>query len=177
VPRPVPAPLDGDDCEDPDDVRWVLLLSVDGPDGPDVVYRVGSFDGAHLDVGPPRSLDAGPDVHAAATWTDAPDGRRVLLGWMADPDDADSTPTAPWRGAMTLPRELSLHTVDGSPTLRQRVPEVTGGLEVHLDRCSVEVFAGGTSSTHLVFPTEPYRTVTGTAGFHVLVPTPQEETP
>lgn len=201
--------------------HWVLLLSVDGPDGPDVVYRVGSFDGVHL------------------------------LGWMADPDDAGSTPTAPWRGAMTLPRELSLRTVDGAPTLRQRVrqevsgrlvhevgelpatdgvvvcrfsgdaswefsagddvmrvaveghelvvdrrtsglvdfhpsfprvtrsplPLGTGGLEVHLDRCSVEVFAGGTSSTDLVFPTEPYRTVTGTAGFHVLAPTPQEEAP
>ncbi|WP_380160065.1 glycoside hydrolase family 32 protein [Kineococcus sp. R86509] len=246
-----PLPLDGDDSGDPDDVRWVLLLSVNGPDGSDVVYRVGSFDGVHLDVGPPRSLDAGPDVYAAATWTDAPDGRRVLLGWMADPDYAGSTPTAPWRGAMTLPRELSLCTVDGSPTLRQRVPEeVTGRLvhevgdlpgtdcvvvcrfagdaswefsageavlrvaveghelvvdrrtsglvdfhpsfprvtrsplppgtaelTVHLDRCSVEVFAGGTSSTHLVFPTEPYREITGTAGFRVLVPTPQEETP
>ena len=30
---------------------------------------------------------------------------------------AEAVPTSPWRGSMTLPRELSLATVDGVPRL------------------------------------------------------------
>ena len=35
---------------------------------------------------------------------------------------AEAVPTSPWRGSMTLPRELSLATVDGVPRLRQTIP-------------------------------------------------------
>ena len=36
---------------------------------------------------------------------------------MSNWDYAAKVPTTPWRGAMTLPRELSLKTIDGEPTL------------------------------------------------------------
>ncbi|WP_432541484.1 glycoside hydrolase family 32 protein [Kineococcus sp. SYSU DK002] len=114
-------PLDLDGQE-----RWVLLLSVQDATGSRVEYRVGSFDGARFTGGPARSFDVGPDVYAVSTWTDAPDGRRVLIGWMAQPTYAGATPTAPWRGAMTLPRDLSLTAGDdGEPVLVQSFsPEV-----------------------------------------------------
>lgn len=113
-----PLQLDGQE-------HWVLLLSLQDETGSRVEYRVGSFDGSTFSSGPGRAFDVGPDVYAVATWTDAPDDRRVLIGWMAQPTYAGSTPTAPWRGAMTLPRDLSLATVDGLPTLVQQFsPEV-----------------------------------------------------
>lgn len=104
---------------------WVLLLSVQDAEGSRVVHRVGSFDGATFTGGPPRLLDVGPDCYAVSTWTDAPDGRRVLIGWMAQPTYAGATPTTPWRGAMTAPRDLSLAWEDGAPVLVQEFsPEV-----------------------------------------------------
>nr|WP_281373096.1 glycoside hydrolase family 32 protein [Kineococcus aurantiacus] len=114
-----PLRLDGEEL-------WVLVLSVQDADGSRVVHRVGSFDGSVFTGGPPRLLDAGQDFYAPATWTGAPAGRRVLLGWMAQPTYAGATPTSPWRGAMTAPRDLSLARVDGSPVVVQKFsPEVT----------------------------------------------------
>ena len=76
---------------------------------------VGSFDGVSFtpDVRGFQRLDHGPDDYAAVTWNDAPDRRRVLLGWMANWAYAGDLPTTPWRGAMTLPRELSLRRREG----------------------------------------------------------------
>jgi sucrose-6-phosphate hydrolase SacC (GH32 family) len=47
---------------------------------------------------------------AAVTWSNAPetDGRRILLGWMSNWDYTQDVPTAPWRGAMIVPRSLAL---------------------------------------------------------------------
>jgi len=113
-----PLSLDGEEL-------WVLLLSVQDDRGSRVEYRVGRFDGTNFSGGPTKPFEPGPDVYAVSTYTDAPDGRRVLIGWMAQPTYAGQTPTAPWRGAMTLPRDLSLTRVDGEPTLVQELsPEI-----------------------------------------------------
>jgi len=49
---------------------------------------------------------------------------------MANAQYADAVPTSPWRGSMTLPRELSLATVDGVPRLLQTLPaEAAAGLD------------------------------------------------
>jgi sucrose-6-phosphate hydrolase SacC (GH32 family) len=55
-----------------------------------------------------RWLDYGRDNYAGITFANAPDGRRIFIGWMSNWEYAHSFPTRPWRGAMTLPRELSL---------------------------------------------------------------------
>jgi fructan beta-fructosidase len=105
---------------------WVLLLSVQDARGSRVEHRVGTFDGTTFTGGPAREFEPGPDVYAVATFTDAPDDRRVLIGWMAQPTYAGATPTSPWRGAMTLPRDLSLAASDDGPVLVQRLsPEIT----------------------------------------------------
>ncbi|GJM68980.1 hypothetical protein HMSSN036_11960 [Paenibacillus macerans] len=55
------------------------------------------------------------------TWSDIPeqDGRRVIIGWMSNWKYASETPTGTWRGAMTLPRVLSLTSRDEGVVLTQ----------------------------------------------------------
>lgn len=139
-----PLTLDGEEF-------WVLLLSVQDDTGSRVEYRVGSFDGSTFSSGPGRSFDDGPDVYAVSTYTDAPDDRRVLIGWMAQPTYAGSTPTLPWRGAMTLPRDLSLTSVDGAPLLVQTFsPEVSAAFPTEVaglpGACLVECGFSGNAS-------------------------------
>ena len=63
-----------------------------------------------------RPLDQGLDFYAAQTMEDA-DGRRILIGWMQDPDTAEHRGIDyPINGQMSLPRELELK--DGRLTQR-----------------------------------------------------------
>ncbi|MBC2662334.1 glycoside hydrolase family 32 protein [Novosphingobium flavum] len=104
--------------------KWLLLHSVNpgGPNGGSATrYIVGDFDGTRFSPDPlfaraiardgPRWLDWGRDNYAGVTWSGLPDDqdRVVLIGWMNNWDYADKVPTVSWRGAMTLPRELTLH--------------------------------------------------------------------
>ena len=59
-------------------------------------------------------VDYGRDNYAGVTWSDVPkeDGRRIFLGWMTNWEYANVVPTERWRGAMTLPRLLSLEKKD-----------------------------------------------------------------
>jgi fructan beta-fructosidase len=62
-------------------------------------------------------LDYGKDYYAAVSWNDAPGGKRLMIGWMNNWQYANQTPTSPWRSAMSIPREVTLRTVDGRPQL------------------------------------------------------------
>lgn len=95
--------------------KWVLLVSLN-PGGPNngsaTQYFIGEFDGQrfvqqHTEI---LWLDYGPDCYAGVTFSDIPshDGRRIMLAWMTNWLYASHQPTAPWRGAMTFPRELTL---------------------------------------------------------------------
>jgi fructan beta-fructosidase len=92
--------------------KWVLLVSLN-PGGPNkgsaTQYFVGEFDGEAFtaDDSIIRWLDFGPDNYAAVSWDNTP-GERLIIGWMNNWTYANFTPTAPWRGAMTLPRKLEL---------------------------------------------------------------------
>tara|TARA_R110001583_G_scaffold126404_2_gene277945 strand:+ start:945 stop:2447 length:1503 start_codon:yes stop_codon:yes gene_type:complete len=112
--------------------KWVLLVSLNpgGPNGGSATrYFVGHFDGEgfyadHTDV---RWLDYGPDNYAGVTWSDVlqNSNRRILLGWMSNWQYANQVPTDPWRGAMTLPRELSLIPTDlGLLLAAKPIPEI-----------------------------------------------------
>ena len=65
-------------------------------------------------------VDYGKDFYAAVTWNDAPDGKRLMIGWMNNWLYGGGTPTSPWRSAMSVPRELGLRTIDGRPRLVQQ---------------------------------------------------------
>ncbi|MFF2830287.1 glycoside hydrolase family 32 protein [Cellulosimicrobium cellulans] len=136
-------PLDGDD----DDPRWVLLLSTNpvgedpDPSGSSMHYVVGHFDGTSFVPDSPelRPLDHGRDYYAAVTFDAAPDGEAVTIGWMSNWRYAHLFPSAPWRGAMSLPRVLALRTVQGRPTLVQAPPAFVRELLEHGSAAEVAV--------------------------------------
>lgn len=121
----------------PGTVTWVLLFSVnpDGRGGGSATRHVlGNFDGISFTPAPgtsPRRLDWGADFYAATSFTDAPGGRRIIMGWMGNWEYAAQVPTSPWRGLMTLPREVSIVAADGQQELVQRpIPELLAIEEV-----------------------------------------------
>lgn len=108
--------------------RWVLIVNIGNgaPNGGSgTQYFVGQFDGRTFknDNKPDDFLwlDYGRDNYAGVTWANAPDDRRVLLGWMSNWHYAQVVPTKSWRSAMTLPRELSLKTTEKGVRLVQKI--------------------------------------------------------
>ncbi|MDB5012282.1 MAG: glycoside hydrolase family protein [Daejeonella sp.] len=97
---------------------WVLLVSIN-PGGPNkgsaTQYFVGDFDGKTFKpyTTETRWVDWGADNYAGITWGNTGD-RRIFLGWMSNWQYANVVPTEKWRSAMTIPRELSLKTVDNT---------------------------------------------------------------
>lgn len=100
------------------DSHWVLIVSIDSyaphTGGSATQYFVGNFDGKKFVSEQTETLwlDFGADNYAGVTWSDIPkqDGRTIMIGWMSNWAYALKQPTAPWKGAMTLPRELNLVT-------------------------------------------------------------------
>lgn len=115
--------------------RWVLIVNLN-PGGPaggsGCQYFVGDFDGTRFTPDPssgsaPLWADYAPDFYAGVSWSDIPkrDGRRLWLGWMSNWLYAGDVPTAPWRSAMSLPRELGLRqTRDGLRLVQTPVREL-----------------------------------------------------
>lgn len=66
-------------------------------------------------------LDYGRDYYAAVSFSNMPDNKRVMLGWMNNWDYANTIPTTPWRSAMSLPREVQLTQTPDGPRLAQSV--------------------------------------------------------
>ncbi|KAL2842431.1 glycosyl hydrolase [Aspergillus pseudodeflectus] len=64
-------------------------------------------------------LDYGPDFYAALSWSGLPQDKRTIVAWMNNWQYASLIPTDPWRSAATVPRQLSLKTVNKRPTLVQ----------------------------------------------------------
>jgi fructan beta-fructosidase len=110
------------------ETKWVLLQSIGNGSpngGSGTQYFIGSFDGKTFknDNNPETILwlDYGCDNYAGVTWSNAPNGRRIFLGWMSNWQYAQDVPTSPWRSAMTLPRELSLKKTGNNLRLFQSV--------------------------------------------------------
>jgi fructan beta-fructosidase len=71
-------------------------------------------------------LDHGSDFYAGVTWSNVPDDRRILLAWMSNWAYTLDVPTSPWRGAMTIPRSLTLrHTSAGLRLAQKPVEELS----------------------------------------------------
>lgn len=101
-----------------DTSKWVLICNIN-PGGPfggsGIQYFIGDWDGktftADLDSDgriPTKWLDHGKDNYALVSWSNAPDNRRVAIGWMSNWQYAADVPTRQFRSANTLPVELSL---------------------------------------------------------------------
>lgn len=109
--------------------KWVLIISIGDnpscPEGSRTQYFIGEFDGNTFISDNSADhilwLDYGRDNYAGVTWSDMTeqDGRRVIIGWMSNWKYANQTPTGEWRGAMTLPRVLSLTSGEEGIVLTQ----------------------------------------------------------
>jgi levanase/fructan beta-fructosidase len=110
--------VDGDENK----VKWVLLISINPgglTGGSGTQYFIGDWNGKEFTADKVKThwLDYGRDNYAGVTFNDAPNQRRIFIGWMNNWEYAHNFPTSPWRGAMTLPRELSLISKDGKLSL------------------------------------------------------------
>lgn len=114
--------------------KWVLIVSVNpgGPvSGSGTQYFIGEFDGKAFTADSrdyPLWLDYGMDNYAGVTWSNAPDDRKILIGWMNNWNYAGAVPASPWRSAMTLPRELKLVEYAGQPILGSTVVKELEGI-------------------------------------------------
>ena len=106
--------------------KWVLISNINpgGPFGGSATqYFVGTFDGKKFVNGYPGTtkwMDWGKDNYATVTWSNAPDGRCIAIGWMSNWQYQNQLPLRGYRGANTIARELSLYERDGDVYLRSR---------------------------------------------------------
>ncbi|WP_427006020.1 glycoside hydrolase family 32 protein [Pseudarthrobacter sp. H2] len=129
-----PLAVDGD----PGNLKWVLTVNLNpgGPNGGSAgQYFVGDFDGTTFTsattvtkglqdpdrLGHYQWLDWGRDYYAAVSFSDVPDGRRLMIAWMNNWQYANNIPTTPWRSPMSLVRDVSLKGTDGGWRLVQQV--------------------------------------------------------
>jgi sucrose-6-phosphate hydrolase SacC (GH32 family) len=112
--------------------RWALMVSVGRgapAGGSGQQYFLGDFDGERFTPADAadavRWADYGADFYAAQAWNEAPGGRRIWLAWMNNWDYARQTPATTWRGAMSVPRELSLVSdADGTRLVQRPIVEL-----------------------------------------------------
>ncbi|MGN1245942.1 MAG: GH32 C-terminal domain-containing protein [Muribaculaceae bacterium] len=98
--------------------KWVLISNINpgGPFGGSATqYFIGDFDGKSFTPDkdangniPTKWMDYGKDNYATVSWSDAPDGRRTVIGWMSNWQYAPEVPTKQFRSANTLPRDMKL---------------------------------------------------------------------
>ena len=104
--------------------RWVLICNINpgGPFGGSATqYFVGTFDGKKFTNQFPTKtkwMDYGKDHYATVTFSNAPDGRCVALGWMSNWQYAAVVPTKQYRSANTIARDLTLYRQGGDLLLK-----------------------------------------------------------
>lgn len=115
-----------------DKKKWVLLCNLNPGGvfgGSATQYFIGNFDGKtfvpDLDAEgkvPTKWLDYGKDHYATVSFSDAPDGRRTVIGWMSNWQYAPEVPTTQFRSANTLPREIGLFFGEDGQVYASSVP-------------------------------------------------------
>lgn len=89
--------------------KWVLMHSP----APYMQYFVGEFDGTRFKNETAANVilrpDYGPDYYAAIVYNNLPKSTGpVSIGWINNWNYANDIPTHPWKGAMSLPRNISV---------------------------------------------------------------------
>ncbi|MBI1226876.1 MAG: glycoside hydrolase family 32 protein [Bacteroidetes bacterium] len=135
---------------------WVLIVNLNPGQpngGSGTQYFIGKFDGKNFNLDPGFAkkvqggnavwLDGGKDNYAGVTWSDAPDGRRLFLGWMSNWEYSQAVPTVLWRNAMTIPWSLSLHKTQGEYHLfGEPVQELQALRGTHVDLSKSNIRGG-----------------------------------
>lgn len=98
-----PLGVDGDQAK----LQWILY-------GADGKYLVGDFDGKEFRSKSPRQQVWYGNFYAAQTFSDAPRGRRVQIGWA----NGITFPGQPFNQQMTIPVELTLKSGTAGPQMK-----------------------------------------------------------
>ena len=117
--------------------KWLLICNINpgGPFGGSATqYFVGSFDGHKFTCESKpevtKWMDYGKDHYATVSFSNAPDGRIVVLPWMSNWQYANQVPTQQYRSANGLPRGLGLYSYNGEDYVSVKPsPEVFAAFE------------------------------------------------
>ena len=123
--------------------KWVLICNINpgGPFGGSATqYFVGSFDGHKFTCESKpevtKWMDYGKDHYATVSFSNAPDGRIVVLPWMSNWQYANQVPTQQFRSANGLPRDLGLYSYNGEDYVSVKPsPEVFAAFEKKPSGC------------------------------------------
>ena len=101
--------------------KWLLQMSMNGT----MQYFVGEFDGVKFANESAADKiyrpDYGPDYYAAICYGQLPVNHKpISIGWINNWNYANDIPTTPWKGAMSIPRTLSVKKVNGEWLLVQK---------------------------------------------------------
>ena len=144
--------------------KWALVCNLNpgGPFGGSATqYFIGDFDGTTFKADtdttgtiPTKWMDYGKDHYATVSWSDAPNNRRTVIGWMSNWQYAAEVPTLQYRSANTLPREMGIFKdTDGqyylSSTPSPELEALRGGLHHQSRRFSL-----GKSDKTISLPTQ-----------------------
>jgi levanase/fructan beta-fructosidase len=126
--------------------KWVLVNSFQDSTGNDYEeYYVGDFDGTTFTNDNPSDkvllVDQGDALYAAIPWNNLPDDQHTYIGWMVPPANQE---TWPWKGQMSIPRDLSLReTKDGirlfqnpAKVIKNNLPDLSKKM-IHLENVKV----------------------------------------
>lgn len=110
------------------ETRWLFKVDVlRGAPGSGALYQTGTFDGIRFVPDGPtldpwwNLADEGRDFYAAIAWHEPRDEQRrpMWIGWMGNHAYQGQLPKQGWRGAMSVPRRISLRAHGNRYTLRQ----------------------------------------------------------
>ena len=139
---------------EPGNSRWVLFISAGHPQKGylGMQYFVGNFDGTTftVDKDNPKPVapavgnvvDWGKDYYAAIPFSGLPAQHRkpVMIGWLNDWEYANKLPTSPFKGAMSMPREVALkRTPEGLIVVQTPIDGVTKLRGVKTERQRVKL--------------------------------------
>jgi fructan beta-fructosidase len=132
-PSLLPVPVLNEAGQPTRQTKWVLFISAGHPQRGylGMQYFVGDFDGTSFteDKLSPRFLaadktnivDWGKDYYAAIPINDRPANqpKPLMIGWHNDWEYANKLPTSPFKGAMSVPREIGLRATTNGYVLVQ----------------------------------------------------------
>ena len=110
------------------ETKWVLTVSAGHPEEGHlgIQYFIGDFDGTEFiaDEGDyPLYLDHGKDFYAGITFANTGQKKfATMMAWAGSHVYAYDTPTSPWRGVMSLPRDLQLIALNNELSLCSKPP-------------------------------------------------------
>lgn len=122
--------------------KWVLSVSAAGAErGVFMQYFTGDFDGKTFKndagAGTVLPLDEGDCMYAAIPWNGVAASKKLFIGWLQPAPQA----TYPWRGQMSIPRDLSVRQTKDGWRLVQRPAKLVADNLIKFSRGKTKIFS------------------------------------